>query len=74
MSELKPCPFCGGKAKVNSKAMDGLVHMWVSCTECDATSAIIVYRADRVPVRLSQKISTFTEPLYKKWNRRIDDE
>lgn len=31
MKELKPCPFCGGKATVN-QFLDSL--FWVRCTEC----------------------------------------
>ena len=31
MSELKPCPFCGGKAKV-IKTYEGM--RWVVCDDC----------------------------------------
>lgn len=35
-NELKPCPFCGGKAELYaSKVADGL--RWVTCTECYAS-------------------------------------
>ena len=29
--ELKPCPFCGGKAKVSKSDID---HFVVNCTKC----------------------------------------
>lgn len=32
--ELKPCPFCGGKAKVASGIHEGGKYHWVECTEC----------------------------------------
>ena len=32
MDELKPCPFCGGEAKV----MDMGFPYWVYCTKCYA--------------------------------------
>ena len=52
MSELKPCPFCGGKAKLHSEIdivpvidtngayVDADINVypsWVECTECGAT-------------------------------------
>lgn len=35
MTELKPCPFCGGEART-MHAPDN----WVECTECHAMSAM----------------------------------
>ena len=29
--ELKPCPFCGGRA-----TLEGNDYFWVECTSCDA--------------------------------------
>jgi Lar family restriction alleviation protein len=35
--KLKPCPFCGGKAKIYQ---DIELHWaWVSCSECDSVTA-----------------------------------
>ena len=38
--KLKPCPFCGGKAKLDGCGDDGLSYhvaeSWVECEECEA--------------------------------------
>ena len=37
--ELKPCPFCGGEARVDGsswRVSDGEDVAWVTCTECNA--------------------------------------
>ena len=36
MTELKLCPFCGGKARL----MHGPGDEWVECIECHAMSAM----------------------------------
>lgn len=33
MAELKPCPFCGGRAKLN-----GFTRFWVQCEQCEANT------------------------------------
>lgn len=38
MSELKPCPFCGGE-EINIRAVsfaNGSVQMWIECASCPA--------------------------------------
>ena len=44
MSELKPCPFCGGKAEIQ---VDGL-YRWVECQnkKCNGTSKIFMFIND----------------------------
>ena len=36
MSELKPCPFCGGEAKFgfSEKDYEGVYHAYIECSEC----------------------------------------
>ena len=46
MTELKPCPFCGGKAKVCTDVVDtngGIKQVWaffVECVQCGETTGI----------------------------------
>jgi len=53
--ELKPCPFCGGKAVV----VKSLVP-WISCTG-DCQSGFIGY----------QRVSDNGESVSKWWNTRV---
>jgi Lar family restriction alleviation protein len=32
--ELKPCPFCGGRAEFNKTFVEGSTKGWVQCTHC----------------------------------------
>ena len=36
MEELKPCPFCGGKAEISSGQFDGKATSYVMCQKCGA--------------------------------------
>lgn len=61
MSELKPCPFCGGKAKKYSDftytKLTGATLHYIGCMNCGNRSA----------PRLS-----WNETI-EKWNKRIGD-
>lgn len=38
MSELKPCPFCGGEAELK-----GFTRLWVQCTQCSVQTQLYVF-------------------------------
>lgn len=60
-TELKPCPFCGGKAVVNAmgwKCKDGKDRYYVGCYKCGT-------RCGFKALPVNQAI--------EKWNRRAED-
>ena len=60
MAELKPCPFCGGRAVLNGGekiSEGGGDYWWVQCHECFASTH---GNADR-------------ETAIEAWNRRASD-
>lgn len=58
MTELKPCPFCGGEAKITDSARGQYKHR-VQCTRCGVSSPGTAYRNDSWNTR--------------QWNTRADD-
>lgn len=58
MFELKPCPFCGGKARLF--VSDGVR---VICSKCYACTKIL---ADNM-----EYSSNATETVVEAWNRRV---
>ena len=69
MERLKPCPFCGGQAKIQKiMETDPPVHFYdwvVSCTSCYATMQMA---ADNYYGR-----EYYTEEeVVEQWNRRVD--
>ena len=61
MPNLKPCPFCGGKAKLKkfkSKALFGTIAYYAECSVCKV----------RTEMSLEQE-----EPV-EAWNRRAGEE
>jgi hypothetical protein len=64
MSELKPCPFCGGEAKLATKAMGhGALGAFVYCEDCCCESKSFPVRADWCA----------NEMAANAWNRRAED-
>ena len=60
MFELKPCPFCGGKARL---LVNGGVR--VICTRC--------YVSTRVLKDELESASSAVELSVEAWNRRLDN-
>ena len=40
MSELKPCPFCGGEAQVNTWTMHGITESRCFCSNSDCPNSV----------------------------------
>lgn len=59
--KLKPCPFCGGVAALNSEK--NRVASFVKCTSCGAESGL---------VRVSAEYCS-DEKAVEAWNRRSDN-
>lgn len=36
MTDLKPCPFCGGEAKRSIETFERTILSWIYCTNCGA--------------------------------------
>ena len=59
MSELKPCPFCGGKAEMLiNEYEDSRKEYLVACTECDG---------------MVERWREAEEEAVEQWNRRVSD-
>ena len=62
MAELKPCPFCGGKAKLRET------------TYGDNIDAYVVYCTNReCEVWPSTRYRRFRSEAIEAWNRRAED-
>ena len=71
MTELKRCPFCGGKAKYKRTTIK-MNGVWcdtvcVRCISCDSRTGRILYDARKHPNGEEY------EEAAKAWNRRADD-
>lgn len=65
--ELKPCPFCGGKAKV----FGGAANFCVRCTKCGITNEKLHF-PKKPPAVGSCYYMAYSSPLgaMRAWNRR----
>ncbi len=60
MTDLKPCPFCGGKARLF--VSDGVR---VICSKCYVSTRIM---SDKI-----EYDSSAVETVVEAWNRRVDN-
>lgn len=76
MSELKPCPFCGGEAKIKVQEVEyGLSGTIIKCNQCLAT----LYSPDKKAVLknnvlMNKAIDNHTQKAIEAWNRWADNE
>lgn len=65
--ELKPCPFCGGEAKLarNYIIIKGKSEKssWVYCTKCSSKTTYF----------LRSKVERYMSTAAEAWNRRADN-
>lgn len=59
MAELKPCPFCGGEAKVTV----GNFWAWVKCTECQTATKPFEIENGNKEKAMQEAVEL--------WNRRV---
>ena len=62
MEELKPCPFCGGKAEVIQERVLGLYAVW--CKDCKCQT---IYQFD-----FGEGLEVSKQKAIKVWNRRAE--
>lgn len=72
--ELKPCPFCGGEAKikaVNQKSY-GLT-IWCQCKKCGVKTEEYCPITNNEDTTLDS-IEKCKNTVLEQWNRRVNDE
>lgn len=62
MSELKPCPFCGGEAQVREGGINGRMRVYALIEHEKGC----FFRADGLPTKYQQVM----ESEFAAWNRR----
>ena len=76
--ELKPCPFCGGKAEIHYQPIYTDNGVCIRCTECKARSKFFpcdckyMYYHGEKDVFISKERAT--QDAINLWNRRADNE
>ena len=63
---LKPCPFCGGEAEIDTETVREMGCHWdsyfVICSKCEARSVGIDERFEEM------------DKIIEDWNRRVNDD
>ena len=73
MSELRPCPFCGGKADffLHSAGYDEYVALEIDCSECSAGMEVWVERYTKT---FEKDVQKKKEEMFAEWNKRTEQE
>ena len=81
MDKLKPCPFCGGEAKlfVKTSCSRGVTRGWefgIFCAKCDVTTPKTNYLVEVQLDAYGEVITVVDERLLaiEAWNRRASDD
>ena len=81
--ELKPCPFCGGKAEVRfvSKELPHILKkyhnrfVFAGCRKCGIVTAIYnAFNKTRSPLKNGANTQRAIKRAIEAWNRRADNE
>ena len=88
MEKIKPCKFCGGKAKVMYREAkfigwrgDGLkgksFYAYVSCNRCHARGQIVktdvFIGLEQYSRRFQERVKPYKVKAIEAWNRRADE-
>lgn len=81
MSELKPCPFCGGNnigysIKTTTIQFKRAYHFAMYCKDCHCNGARTLWKCDTNNVnRVSlERNEEFKQMAINAWNRRADND
>lgn len=73
MEKLKPCPFCGGEAKISAGKKDGFKFViWCEREKCYANSTGYVPTLDNSDLALGN-IESCKNNAIEAWNRRVKE-
>lgn len=64
MTELKPCPFCGGEAFLEPYRVRKGYEASIQCNQCLCSMSTITYDEEETAI----------ESVVKAWNRRVDND
>ena len=68
--ELKPCPFCGGKAVVKATTKRIGFAIWCECSECNAKTVGYYPNIEKEDDSLAN-IENCKNRAIELWNRRV---
>lgn len=72
MSDLKPCPFCGGEADFwvrNALEAEDYQALIIDCNDCPANMEEWVYKYDK---NFAENFEKKKAEMYEAWNGRIE--
>lgn len=78
-NELKPCPFCGGEAKIGDYMTYSYAGKHIKCTKCSARSGFVLINAPKlIGDGILDESTRYTkeeaiEIAIEAWNRRVDN-